>query len=162
MPKVYRITGTSTTRPEGLPAGFDVEEETTGLPIVVPAHAGGDHYSFQIEEEDDASVKLSFRAGTREHSAPRLFMGAPQLRVLRDALNEYLGDTTPTHRVFKDCDEDLWFEVAPDRFTTAYNWHAAMTAARSYGTEDMRAVETLNERWGPLTDVTAIHPRPTR
>lgn len=120
MHKVYRIEGESTTRPENLPAGFTVTEESTEFERFIPTGCS-DRLQLGLFEYNNALI-VSFNEGKVVHST--LDISRDAARQLRDALNDYLGESEPAgaNRVFKDSQGDVWVETSPGRFTIDWGY----------------------------------------
>lgn len=97
LTKFYTVTGKSTMHPGSLPSGFDVEEVDDGV------------FERKVGVYDDPTYMMNYihlhtnslshlRIELREQDdTPRGYLYASDVAVrrLRDALNDYLGDTDP-------------------------------------------------------------------
>lgn len=164
MPKVYKITGESRTRPESLPAGFTVEEEERSLPIIVGAAGAWSLHTIQVHRDGESTsggegYRIEFREGDRPHHSPLLYVEESALRELRNKLNEFFGESedderTPyRHRVLRDGAGYLWFEVLPESFRLAWDWNEAFDSRSR-----PRSAATIDDKFGPVDDITDIHP----
>lgn len=118
MTKKYTITGSSTTRPTGLPEGFEVEETEEGFDRIIPADSS-EEFTIRVHDRDgDGEPRISFPNGS-----DGMYFNRQGVVALRDALTELigdgpkagppavvnLGDPEPSHdAVYTEQDGDEW------------------------------------------------------
>lgn len=160
MRKVYRIVGESNTRPENLPAGFQVMESEDYFIANVASGLSDDGYHLSLEEEISGGLTVSL-IDAEDHNYGSMAISKDAARQLREVLAEYLGEPKSS-RVIEDCADDLWFEVAPGRFVSpvARTWDKAEELYRTSGGENWYSLEDIRGCWGPVLDVTADYPCP--
>lgn len=105
----YTIKGTSTTRPEGLPEGFEVVE----TPIIFDKETEGFQLTDSAHYEDRLFIKQDTNRG-RHFSRNAVI-------ALRDALSEWLDESAVSLRVIHDASDSSgsswrWYEIDTDKF----------------------------------------------
>ncbi len=89
MTKYYIVTGKSTAKPTGLPAGFEVEETEEKFVRTIDVD-DGDHYRVRVEDDGCGGVHIALIGGQEVLEA--LYFTRSAETALRDALTEHLGD----------------------------------------------------------------------
>lgn len=115
----YTIKGTSTTRPEGLPEGFEIVE----TPIIFDKETEG----FQLTDSAHYEERLFIK---QDPDHGRHFSRNAVI-ALRDALSEWLDESAVSLRVIHDASDSAgsswrWYEIDTDQFA----YHLAEDAAR--------------------------------
>jgi hypothetical protein len=155
MPQtVYRIAGTSTTKPTDLPEGFTVEEKRE--PITVHIVTGLSRKVEVIEHAEGINLDVTEVSPFRSRRVPTM-LNRTETRKLRDALSAALGDEPaaeagPKLRSFKDRDGDVWHEGRPGRFLCGDRESVGRMFARG-GAAGVDLAE-VRDLYGPLTEVT--------
>lgn len=91
MTKKFTVTGSSSTRPTGLPAGFEVEETEERFERRIGASNDEDIFAFKLTREY-GSLAVRITQSVRDGDDRRVFVKTEQVVKLRDALTEYLDD----------------------------------------------------------------------
>lgn len=115
----YTIKGTSTTRPEGLPEGFELVE----TPIIFDKETEGFQLTDSAHYEDRLFIKQDPDHG-RHFSRNAVI-------ELRDALSEWLDESAVSLRVIHDARDSVssewrWYEIDTDKFI----YHVSVDRAR--------------------------------
>ncbi len=89
MTKYYTVTGKSTAKPTGLPAGFEVEEIEEQFNRRIDSRHGDASLLVDVNGSPDLLEFQPFHGVDRSYY---VFLSREAVVELRDALTEYLGD----------------------------------------------------------------------
>lgn len=142
----YTIKGKSTTRPEGLPEGFEVVEEKTPFRKEVSG--------FRIEDSvlhgRDVFVYQE-TVGNGRH------LTRTEATALRDALTEWLNESVTVLRVVHDASDSIssewrWYEIDTNKFVYHMSVDSARREAKQYRegtlTKDTTTFDQIKSDYG--------------